>query len=106
MPAVPALQEQGEASLRAVGKEWGVESSVPRSVSNLLEQKYHWVSCRGLELKQQAKHWGENINLQMAVVSGRAVEGSQRWLKDGINVSEPKEQEQQCFFTFLWYKLF
>lgn len=105
MPAVPALQEQGEASLRAVGEEWGVESSVPRFVSNLLVQKYHWVSCRGLELKQD-KHRGENINLQMVVDSGRAVEGSQRWLKNGINVSEPKEQEQQCFFTFLRYKLF
>lgn len=62
-------------------------------------------SCRGLELKQQAKYLGEKINVQMTVASGRAIEGSQRWLKDGNNVSEPKEQEQQCFFTFLWYKL-
>lgn len=34
----------------------------------------------------------------MTVASGRAIERSQRWSKDGNNVSETKEQDQQCFF--------
>lgn len=65
----------------ALHEEWGVESSLPSSVSNSLVQNYHWGQLERTGAETTTQALGGEINLPMTLASDRETEGSEIAIK-------------------------